>query len=62
MTNMNAKQAAEYILANIDEFEAKHADVIAKFEGKGIDHTMAKALAITMAAYAKAASDLMATL
>lgn len=59
---MTATQAADYIFENIDEFEAKYADVIAKFESKGIEHTMAKALAITTAAYAKAASDLMATL
>lgn len=61
-TKMTSKQAAEYIFENMDEFEAKYADVIAKFESKGIEHTMAKALAITTAAYAKAASDLMATL
>lgn len=59
---MTSKQAAECIFDNLDEFEAKYADVIAKFESKGIEHSMAKALAITTAAYAKAASDLMATL
>lgn len=59
---MTANKAADYIFENLEEFEVRHADTIAKFESKGIDHTMAKALAITTAAYAKAASDLMETL
>lgn len=54
---MTANQAADYIFENIGEFEAKYADVIAKFESVGIDHTMAKAMAITTAAYAKALTD-----
>ena len=54
---MTSKQAADYIFENMDEFEAKYASVIAKFESKGIDHTMAKALAITIASNAKAVVD-----
>ena len=54
---MTAKQAADYIFENMGEFEAEYADVIAKFEGKGIEHTTAKALAITIAANAKALTD-----
>lgn len=54
---MTANQAADYIFENLEEFEVRHADTIAKFESKGIDHTMAKALTITLAAYSKALTD-----
>ena len=55
---MTSLQAADYILENLNEFRAKYANVIAKFENKGIEPKLAEAMAITLAATAKAASDL----
>ena len=57
---MTANQAANYIFENMNEFEAKYAEQIAKFESKGIEHQMALALTITIAANAKAITDAIA--
>ncbi len=54
---MTAEQATNYIFEHMGEFEAEYAGVIAKFESKGIEPKMAKALAITIAANAKAVAD-----
>ena len=55
---MNEMQAVDYIFANIDEFRTEYESVITKFESMGIEHKMAEAMAITIAAKAKAISDL----
>ena len=54
---MTSMQAADYIFENLEDFRAKYAGVIAKFESKGIDPKLAEAMAITLAATAKAVSD-----
>ena len=54
---MTANQATDYIFENLDEFKVRYADVIAKFEGKGIEPKMALALTITICANAKAITD-----
>lgn len=56
---MTAEQAAEYIIENIDEFRTKYAGTIARFEGAGIERKLAEAMAITIAANAKALADAM---
>jgi hypothetical protein len=50
----------DYIFDNREEFRAKYADVIAKFEAMGIESKMAEAMTITIAAKAKTISDMMA--
>ena len=54
---MTANQAADYIFENMDEFKVRYADVIAKFEGKGIEPKMALALTITLCANTEAITD-----
>ena len=54
---MTASQAADFIFENLDEFKARYADTIAKFEAKGIEPQMALALTVTIAANAKALTD-----
>lgn len=50
----------DYIFDNREEFRAKYAGIISKFEAMGIESTMAEAMAITVAAKAKTISDMMA--
>lgn len=57
---MTAKEAADYIFEHMAEFETEYAGTIAKFEDMGIDHTTAKAMAITLAANAKVLTDALA--
>ena len=55
---MTQMQAVDYIFKNIDEFRAKYAGDIAKFESMGIEPKLAEAMTITIAATAKALTDL----
>lgn len=55
---MTQMQAVDYIFDNIEEFRAKYADVIKKFESKGIEPKLAEAMTITIAATAKAITDM----
>lgn len=50
----------DYIFDNREEFRAKYAAIISKFEAMGIESKMAEAMAITIAAKAKTISDMMA--
>lgn len=55
---MDQMQAVDHIFENLDEFKAKYAGTIRRFEDMGIDHKTALAMAITIAAKAKALADL----
>lgn len=52
------KRAVDHIFENMGEFEAKYAGTIRRFEGMGIDHTTAMAMTVTIAAKAKALTDI----
>lgn len=53
----NLMRNVDYIFDNREAFNKKYAEVIAKFEAMGIDHTTAEAMAITLAATCKTITE-----